>query len=244
MIKKNKLLKRVYIILYILIIIICVKSTQIYLLNTNLFSSYNILINGNKYIDTSIIENIIYPQLTTSILSLNLNEIQKNIESIDYIESVQVSQILPHSVIINIIESSPIVLVHKLNENIFIDKNGLLLPADKKSIATFSVPIVSILDINKSLNDIQDVTYIFQFLLTEYPEFYNTLNEIKIKPNLWEFSSNNTKIFTENEYVKNQLIILQYFESTIYPVKTLQDYSYIDLRINNQVIVKEKYRKG
>ena len=97
---------------------------------------------------------------------------------------------------------------------------------------------------NKSLSDIHDVTYIFQFLLTEYPEFYNTLNEIIIKPDSWEFASNSTKIYNKNAYVKNQLIILQNFESTIYPVKTLQDYSYIDLRINNQVIVKEKYRKG
>jgi len=244
MVKKNNILKYIYIIFSVFVITICMKSMQAYILNTNLFNNYNIIISGNEYIDTSIIENIIYPQVTSSILSTNLTEIQKNIELIDYIETVQTSRILPHTLIIHIVESSPIVLIHKLDENIFIDKNGMPLPVNKRSIATFSVPVVSILDANKSLSDIKDITSIFQFLLMEYPDFYNTLNKIIILPNQWEFSSNNTKIYTDNEYVKNQLIILQNFESTIYPIKNLQDYNYIDLRVNNQVIVKEKYRKG
>ena len=48
--------------------------------------------------------SIIYPKITSSILSTNLTEIQKNIELIDYIETVQISQILPHTLIIHIIE--------------------------------------------------------------------------------------------------------------------------------------------
>ena len=38
--------------------------------------------------------------------------------------------------------------------------------------------------------------------------------------------------------------ILKYFEKTVHPLRDLQHYSYIDLRIKDQVIVKEKYRKG
>jgi len=42
----------------------------------------------------------------------------------------------------------------------------------------------------------------------------------------------------------NQINILKNFENTVYPVRNLQDYLYIDLRIKNQVIVKEKHLKS
>jgi len=42
----------------------------------------------------------------------------------------------------------------------------------------------------------------------------------------------------------SQLNILKNFERTVYPNKQLGDYSYIDLRVAEQVVVKEKYRKG
>ena len=46
------------------------------------------------------------------------------------------------------------------------------------------------------------------------------------------------------ENIFKQLNILKNFEKTVYPNKQLDDYSYIDLRIEEQIVVKEKYRKG
>ena len=78
-----------------------------------------------------------------------------------------------------------------------------------------------------------------------YPIFYNNLSEVKIHDSGWEFSSdNNTKIYAHNSYLISQLNILKYFEKTVHPIRDLQHYRYIDLRIKDQVIVKEKYRKG
>ena len=57
-------------------------------------------------------------------------------------------------------------------------------------------------------------------------------------------SDNNTKIYAHASYLTNQLNILKDFEKTVYPIRDLKDYRYIDLRIKDQVIVKEKYRKG
>ena len=41
-----------------------------------------------------------------------------------------------------------------------------------------------------------------------------------------------------------QIEILKNFEHTIYPMKTLADYLYIDLRTENQIVVKEINNKG
>ena len=50
--------------------------------------------------------------------------------------------------------------------------------------------------------------------------------------------------FLNSEQFKLANNILKNFEQTVYPNRQLDDYSYIDLRVEEQVIVKEKYRKG
>ena len=164
----------------------------------------------------------------------------------DYIAAVQVSRILPNTLMIHIVERSPMILMNTSDKIIFMDKMGVFLPVDEKSIGTFPVPVLSILDDNVSLEEYtEDITQFLQFVLTEYPIFYKNLSEVKIQSDIWKFySDNNTKIYTNASYLTNQLNILKNFEKTVNRVRDLQDYHYIDLRIKDQVIVKEKYRKG
>ena len=224
----------------------CVYSVQAYSSKIGLFNNVDIQISGNDYIDSQRIKSEIYPQMSSSLLAVNLTDIQKKLESIDYIEAVQVSRILPHTLMIHIVERSPILLMNKADKITFMDINGVLLPADKKSIGIFPVPVLSILNEKGPIDKYsEDIAQVFQFLLAEYPIFYKNLNEVKIQEDIWEFhSDNNTKIYAHASYLKNQLTILKDFEKTVYPVRDLHDYRYIDLRIKGQVVVKEKYRKG
>ena len=177
---------------------------------------------------------------------MNLNDIKNKLELIDYIQTVQISPILPNILTIYIVERTPVVLMKKADEIIFIDQDGILLSANKISISTFPVPVLSIMDINELENDpTEHISQFFQFLLSEYPSFYDNLSEIIIQFGIWEFhSDDNTKIYAYEADLINQINILQEFEKTIYPIRNLYDYSYIDLRIDKQIIVKEKYRKG
>ena len=192
------------------------------------------------------IENEIYLQMSSSILSVNLTDIQNKLEFMDYIEAVQVSRILPHTLMIHIVERSPVLLMNKADIITFMDKNGVLLPADKKSLRTFPVPVLSILDEKGSMDKYTvDIAESFQFLIDKYPLFYKNLSEVKIKEDVWEFYSDyNTKIYAHASCLTDQLNILKDFEKTLHPIRNLEDYHYIDLRIKNQVIVKEKYRQG
>ena len=52
------------------------------------------------------------------------------------------------------------------------------------------------------------------------------------------------EIFASSDKIFNQFHILKNFEQTIYPNRHLEDYTYIDLRVKEQVVVKEKFRKG
>jgi len=231
---------------FAIFIVAFIYSVQAYSFSIGLFNDVDIKISGNDFINSQHIENTIYPHLSSSLLSIKLTDIQKKLEFIDYIETVQVSRILPQTLMIHIVERLPILLINMEDKITFMDKNGILLQANDESIATFPVPVLSILDNNGSMGKYaEDITQFFQFIFDEYPLFYNNLSEIKIHADLWEFySDNNTKIYAHASYLTYQINILKDFENTVYPKRSLQDYHYIDLRIKDQVIVKEKYRKG
>ena len=107
--------------------------TIFYLYNSNLFNDYEIEIYGNLYQDKSLIIETISPYINSSILSLDLKIIKSILESMDYIESVQISRVLPNILSITLIEREPRFLITKNNDNIFIDSNGNLVPADQKA---------------------------------------------------------------------------------------------------------------
>jgi cell division septal protein FtsQ len=147
---------------------------------------------------------------------------------------------------VQIIERKPILLITLENENFLMDKEGLLLPAQGKAISFYPVPIINIsedMNYNSGLTD--EIADLFKFLLKDYPQFYDQLSEVIISDENWTFySDSKTRIFTTANDLQSQLNILKYFEKTVYPGRQLGDYSYIDLRVTEQVVVKEKYQKG
>ncbi len=217
-----------------------------YSIHSRLFETFEVQIKGNQFVNTSRIVERLTPYMTQSLLSLNLDEIQDGLSSLEYIETVQISRLLPNILMIQIVESQPILLITIENENFLMDDNGILLPADGSSISFFPVPIITITNEIENAGGITgDIAGVFQFLLNDYPLFYDNLSEVIIDEEKWTFySDSKTRVFTKSENLLNQLNILKNFEKTVYPNRRLDDYSYIDLRIEEQIVVKEKYRKG
>ena len=217
-----------------------------YSIQLGLFENINIEIKGNYFVNTQHIQEEVIPYLNQSLLSLNLEEIQEGISSIDFIKTAQVSHILPNTLMIQIVEREPIVMITIKNNHLFMDEKGTLLAADGHSISFFPVPIITVSEGMEYTDKLPGkVSELFQFILNEYPLFYDNLSEVIIKNESWIFfCDSKTKIFTTPDKLFIQLNVLKYFEKTIYPNRELDDYTYIDLRVAEQVVVKEKYRKG
>ena len=217
-----------------------------YSIHIGLFDNFEVQIKGNQFVNTSLIKEQLTPYMTQSLLSLNLNDMQDDISSLNFIETAQISRLLPNILMVQIIESQPILLITIENENFLMDKNGILLPADGSSISFFPVPIITISNEIENAGEITgDIIGVFQFLLNDYPIFYDNLSEVIVGEEKWTFySDSKTQIFAKSENLFTQLNILKNFEQTVSPNRQLDDYSYIDLRIEKQIIVKEKYRKG
>ena len=215
--KKQKIIARTFkmtILIGMLIFLgILVKEYSIHI---GLFENFEVQIKGNQFVSTSRIQEQLTPYMTQSLLSLNLEDMQDGLSSLDFIETAQISRLLPNILMIQIVESF------------------------------FPVPIITISnEIENAGGIIGDIAGVFQFLLNDYPLFYDNLSEVIIGEEKWTFfSDSKTRIFTKSENLFNQLNILKNFEKTVYPNRRLDDYSYIDLRIKKQIVVKEKYRKG
>ena len=227
----------------IILLLILVKE---YSTRIGLFNNIEAQIKGNQFVKDSQIQDRLYPHLTKSLLSLKLNEIQKDMNNIDFVETVQVSRILPHTLLIKVVERNPILLYTVEDETFFMDVKGVILPTNRSSISFFPVPIITISNNSDFAEEkTSEIGELFRFILNDYPTFYDNLSEVIISADKWTFySDSKTQIYTTPENLYTQLSILKNFEQTVYPNKRLGDYSYIDLRVEAQVIVKEKYRKG
>ena len=124
------------------------------------------------------------------------------------------------------------------------DVKGVILPANRLSISFFPVPIINIsegMDQDDGISS--EIAEFFRFILIDYPQFYDNLSEVLISADKWTFFlDSKTRIYATPENLYTQLSILKNFEQTVYPNKRLGDYLYIDLRVDEQVVVKEKYR--
>ena len=231
---------------YMGMIILLVMLVKQYSISIGLFNNIEVQIKGNQFVKDSEIQDRLYLHLTQSLLSLELNEIQKDMDSIDFVEAVQVSRILPHTLLIKVVERNPILLLSVEDEAFFMDVKGVILPANRSSISFFPVPIVTISnDSDFAAGKTCEIAELFRFILNDYTTFYDNLSEVKINADKWTFfSDSKTRIFATSENLYTQFSILKFFEQTVYPNRRLGDYSYIDLRVEEQVVVKEKYRKG
>ena len=211
-----------------------------------LFNNIEVQIKGNQFVKDAQIQDQLYPHLTQSLLSLRLNEIQEDMINIDFIETVQVSRVLPHTLLIQVVERNPMLLLNINDVTFFMDVKGVILPANRSSISFFPVPIITISEGSEQDDGkTHEIAEFFQFILIDYPLFYDNLSEVIISADKWTFfNDSKTRIFATPENLFTQFKILKNFAKTVYPNRRLDDYSYIDLRVDEQVVVKEKYRKG
>ena len=242
----HKIIKTLFPFFLIIIFILLGNYIYIYTHANKLFKNYKIQISGNQYLNNTQITETLNYNKNSSLFNIDIIKIKTKLEKMDFIKSVQISQILPNSILIQIIEREPLVLVNNKNKTIFLDSHGISLPVDNNSLVNFPVPLLIIKDEKYDFTyQTNKITEIINHIFFNYPNFYKSINEIIIDSNIWEFRDNQkTKFYVNKNHLIEQLIILKKFEDTIYPIKEFKDYNYIDLTTKNKIIVKEKYRKG
>ena len=218
----------------------------LYAQHINLFSQEKVVVLSNKYVDQNIILATMNLDTEESIFSYDLAELQDNVESIEFIKSVKVSRILPSTLMVQVLERAPVILVLLDDENYFFDADQTPLFANKESINFFPVPIMTFSnDDPLKLGDFE-LTKALRFVNKSkeiHNELYDNLSEVRYKNNnLSLVTDDRTKIDLGDNDAIYKISVLKEFQNTIQDKRSLNDYAYIDLKIDNQIIVRERNR--
>ena len=232
-----------FITLNSIILIAFLYYSVLYAQHIKLFSQEKIVILGNKYVKQNIILDALNIDAKKSIFSYNLGELQDNVESIEFVKSVKVSRILPSTLMIQVLERAPIILVLLDDEKYFFDAEQTPLLANKEAINFFPVPIMTFTNDGPiKLGDFE-LTKALRFVnksMAIHNELYENLSEVRYKNNnLSLITDERTKIDLGDDEAIYKISILKEFQNTVQDKRSLNDYSYIDLTIDNQIIVRE-----
>lgn len=230
-------------ILNSIILMIVLYCSLFYVKHINLFARNNVVVLGNAYVQENTILDAININEEGSIFSYDLGILQKNVESIEFIKSAKVSIILPSTLMIQILERSPVVLVLLDANKYFFDDEQTPLLATKEAINFFPVPVM-IFDNDKTLKlgDFE-LTKALRFInksRANHSQLYENLSEVRYKNNnLSLITDERTKIDLGDKKAIYKINILKEFQNTVNNKRSLNDYAYINLKIDNQIIVRE-----
>lgn len=152
-IKKNKNSSNIVIIFSILLIIVIILYTC---LNSNMFNTKNIVIEGNEYVDDNYIKTVLEFKNTKNIFRYNIRNMEKSLLSNKYIESVNIKRLFPDTIKVSIIEKEIYAVLHNNNEYCYIDDKGNFI--DKIDIEDKENDIL-VVDIDYDLNNLQEIKF-------------------------------------------------------------------------------------
>lgn len=126
------------------------------LLNSNIFNSSNIKIEGNNKVLNKEIERTLDIKEDKNIFMYNIKQMEKILMENKYIESVYIERKIPNKLHILIKEKETAAILEKENNYCYIDKNGDLIQSFDKS---YNIEKGVIVKINYSLIDDKRVEF-------------------------------------------------------------------------------------
>ena len=214
----------------------------------------NLLLKNIAISNTSIIDKKEYHGLVDQFIGYSLDEISignisKILEEHPFVKASRVSKWYPSTVKIELIEREPIAILN-ITPVVLLDEDGFVLP-NKKSKRNFNLPILNKFNPDSVLYphgdkvlsiNVADCIQWLNRIKIEYPSFYENISEMKMTSDndiniiLSDYPTN---IYLGRNDIWSRIKILKKFETELIP-KKLSDFSYLDMRYNNQVIAKNR----
>ena len=248
--KKNKSsIIYIYKSIYVLIFIYLIMASYNWSTYNNRLQIKLIQFSNTKIINNEIYKSLLHGIIKENIFKINISEINKVIEDHPYVKAARISNHYPNKIKIEIIEREPIAIL-QINPNIMIDKDGIILP-DIDNFKNFDLPTLTNFNFKEDSSVIGEriksikIHECIQWLADiekNYNYLYQNLSELKITSSEeieLILSDYPTKIYLGQSKFENRIKILKEFEKTLKP-KNISDYSYLDMRYENQIVVKER----
>ena len=210
----------------------------------NIVFSNTIILDEEDYRDT-------FGNLTGSVLDdVDLIQIRELVERHPYVRAARLSHRFPGTIVIEIVERTPIAILNT-EPMVMLDEDGFILP-DMENMGDFPVPSLSNFNPDPKLYPVGEKVLSVKVkesiewlshLHQDYSFIYDNLSEIRlVSDNDIELilAEEPTKILLGNKDFWNKIEILKQFKIDLEHLKELTDFSYLDMRYNNQIIAKDR----
>jgi cell division septal protein FtsQ len=214
------------------------------------FDLRRIEIRGHSIVSRADVINVIDLPLAGSIFDVDLDAIQHKVERLNFIHGVRLGRIFPHTVFVDIVENRPLAYV-AAPEFFVLTAEGSALPLpngryELELPTVTGIPgVISALDAGHidGYEKLAQAREILSYMQTAFPVLYQELSEIvfsdagEITLYLAETS---TAVRLGDSELEQRIATLDAFLTTIMGQHSVADYSYIDLRYKQQIIVRER----
>jgi cell division protein FtsQ len=212
-----------------------------------------VTVEGNRIVETAEIMQLVRIQKNTQLQDIDLTAVRKDILSHHFIKDAVVERDLPATLKITITERLPLAIVNSA-EILYLDEDGVVLP-HSISKQLFDLPVLSgispeiTLAPGGTINN-PDVHEALQILATSKlvsKELYHLISEVRLRSGgdivLYAAEWGVPIIFGRGD-IANKLVRLEAFWNDIVREKGSQRLQYVDLRFDDQVVVRWNQKEG
>jgi cell division septal protein FtsQ len=201
--------------------------------STGIFDLRKIIVMNEKILEPGQIIDISKIKKGKRIMDIDKAAAIDNLNASPYIESSKISLIYPATLIIEITETEPIAFANCEGELRYVDRQGDLLGKVKPK-SGYDLPII-----NSAVTP-ETVEFLNLSLKTS-PLMYHQISEIECIDSGIELylSKSSTKIIVGKDEFPKKIVILENFLKEEYDSIPFGRVDYIDLRFDDQVVMKE-----
>jgi len=206
-----------------------------------------IVVIGMRVVNVNEILQLAHVKPGSKMYELDLTVIQKDVVSHHFLKHVIVERDLPSTLKITVVERSPIAMVNG-NEVLYLDADGVVLP-HSISDELFDLPMISNIapDVKLTLGSAvqyPDVTEALSILSTAKlvnKELYHLISEVRLRNNgdlIFYTTDGGVPVLFGRGNPAAKLLRLEAFWNDVVRQRGAQDLRYVDLRYDDQVIVR------
>jgi len=224
----------------VVILVIC-GGLLVYMNTSPRFEITRVGVRGNSRLVPEAIVEYLNIQPHTNIFQIHLDDIQKRLETLQWVKTVKVFRNFPDKISIDLTERIPFALV-KLDKLHLVDSDGVMLGA-LTSGSEITLPIITgnfveQIDLKGANVKLRQALDAIQALMNDSLPVFKNIRKIQIQS-----LENATLISSDPSYPEIRVSLVNYSQNVqrlqrLYPTLHPEELAYIDLRFDKRIIVK------
>jgi cell division protein FtsQ len=208
---------------------------------------------GNRIVETAELMQLVKLPKSAQLEDIDLMAIRKDVLSHHFIKEAVVERDLPTTLKITVTERVPLAIVNA-SEVLYLDEDGVVLP-HSISKQIFDLPVLSGMQADISLTpgstlknaDVQEALQILATSKTVSKELYHLISEVRLRNGgdimLYAAEWGVPIIFGRGD-APNKLVRLETFWNTVVRDRGSENLQYVDLRFDDQIVVRWNQKQG